>query len=60
MTLSECVCSCSGEVHVHHADGHRDDQTERKEKGPLQVLLPGRAQVLHQVATLEETGQGQK
>lgn len=62
LTLSECVCvcSCSGEVHVHHADGHWDDQTERKKKGPLQVLLPGRAQVVHQMATLEETGQGQK
>lgn len=59
-TVSERVSSCSGEVHVHHADGHADDQTERKEKRPHQVLLPGRAQVLHQVAALEETGQGQK
>lgn len=54
------VLLCSGEVHVHNADWHSDDQTEGKEERTRPILLPGRAQVLHPVAALQETRQSQK
>lgn len=51
---------CSGEVYVHHADGHPDDQTEGEEERIGPFLLPRRAQVLCPMAALQETRQGQK
>lgn len=41
----------SGEVHVHHADRHSDDQTEREEERTGPIFLPGRAQDLHSLAS---------
>lgn len=35
------VLSCSGEVYVHHADWHSDDQTEGEKERTHQILLPG-------------------
>lgn len=32
---------CSGKVHVQHAGGHPDDQTEGEEEGTRPILLPG-------------------
>lgn len=49
------VPSCSGEVYVHHADRHSDVQIEGEEERTGPILLPGRAQVLHPVAALQET-----
>ena len=54
------VLSCSGEVYVHHAGRHSDEQAEGEEERTGPILLPGRAQVLHPVATLQEARQGQK
>lgn len=39
--MNYIVPLCSGKMHVHHAGGHPDDQTEGKEEGPCPILLPG-------------------
>lgn len=54
------VFSCSGEVYVHHANWHSVNQNEGEEERTGALLLPGRAQVLHPLATLQKTWQGQK
>lgn len=44
----------SGEVYVHHADRHSDDQAEGQEERTGPILLPGRAQDLHSLAAFQE------